>query len=126
MLSRLHVFVFIIGIAAVFCTPGWAAGERGWFGFAVSVDAEALSFNPTLRSVKIEKVVPSSPAALAGLAANDDVLEVQGILVAGAKADVLMAAMQKSVGEILTLKIKRDAAETHEVSLTSAPKPVEQ
>jgi len=54
------------------------------------------------------------------------VLLVQGILVAGAKADVLMAAMQKSVGEVLTLKIKHGAAEAHEVSLAAAPKPVEQ
>lgn len=61
---------------------------------------------------------------LAGLAVNDDVLEVQGILVAGAKADVLMAAMQKSVGEILTLKIKHDAAEAHVVPLTAVPMPV--
>ena len=59
---------------------------------------------------------------LAEFAPGDTVLEVQGILVAGAKADVLKAAMQKAVGETLRVKIQR-GAEIREVSLIAVNKP---
>ena len=101
------------------------AAEKGWFGLAISVDADGV-FSPTLRSVTIAKVFPSSPAELAGLAPGDTVLEIQGIVVAGTKADVLKAAMQKSVGETLRLKIRRGATEIREVSMVAVRKPVEQ
>jgi PDZ domain len=120
MLSRLHIFV--LAIAVLFCAPAWAEGEKGWFGFAVSADTEGFSLNPVLRSVKIEKIVPLSPAAMAGLAAGDDVLEVDGIVVAGTKADVLLGRMQKTVGETLILSIKNERAEAHKVRLTAVPK----
>jgi S1-C subfamily serine protease len=99
----------------------WAA-EKGWFGLALSVDADG-AFSPTLRSVTITKVLPASPAALAGLAAGDTVLEIQGVVVAGTRADVVEAAMQKSVGETLRLKIRRGATETREVALVAVRQP---
>jgi C-terminal processing protease CtpA/Prc len=101
------------------------AGEKGWFGLAVSVDADG-AFNPTLRSITIAKVFPSTPAALAGLGPGDKILEIQGIVVAGTKADVLKDAMQKSVGETLRLKIQRGASDVREVSMVAVPKPPEQ
>jgi S1-C subfamily serine protease len=102
------------------------SAEKGWFGFAVSVDAEVVSFNPTLRSITVQKVFESSPAALAGLAAGDVVLEVQGVVVSGAKADVLKAAMQKFVGETLHLKIRRGTGDTRELSMVAVQKPAGQ
>lgn len=126
MCIRRHIFALITAIVASFCIPSWAVGDTGWFGFAVSVDAEIFSFNPTLRSVKVQKVIPTSPAAVAGLAPGDVVDEVQGVLVAGAKADTLKAAMKKSVGETLRLKVKHGSAEAYEVTLIAAPKPAEQ
>ena len=98
------------------------AAERGYCGFALTVDVDGI-FNPTLRSIKIDQVTPGSPAAKAGLAAGDLVVEVQGLVVAGAKGDDLKAAMQKSVGETLRLKIKHANADLVEVSMTAAPKP---
>jgi S1-C subfamily serine protease len=100
--------------------------EKGWFGFAVSVDAEGVSLNPTLRSITVQKVFASSPAALAGLAAGDVVLEVQGIVVTGAKADVLKAALQKSAGETLHLKIRRGTGDPRELSMVAVQKPAGQ
>jgi hypothetical protein len=43
--------------------------------------------------------------------------------VAGATADGLKTAMQKSVGETLRLKIKHGADASRDVSLIAAPKP---
>jgi C-terminal processing protease CtpA/Prc len=99
------------------------AAEKGWFGFAIAVDAEGLSLNPTLRSITVQKIFASSPAALAGLASGDSVVEVEGIVVAGTKADVLKAALQKSVGETLHLKIRRGAAAVREVSMVAEHEP---
>jgi predicted metalloprotease with PDZ domain len=95
------------------------AAEKGWFGFALSIDADGI-FNPKLRSIKIDKIFPASPAAQAGLSAG---VEIEGIVVEGAKADTLKAAMEKSVGETLRLKIKRGADASRDVSLIAAPKP---
>jgi S1-C subfamily serine protease len=100
--------------------------EKGWFGFAISVDAEGLSLNPILRSISVQKVFASSPAAMAGLTVGDVVLEVEGVVVTGAKADVLRAAMQKSVGETLHLKISRGTGDTRALSIVAVQKPVGQ
>jgi len=99
------------------------AAERGWFGFALSIDAEGISLNPKLRSIKIEKVFPDSPAAMAGLAPGDSIIEIGGIVVAGAQANALKAATQKSVGEKLRLKFQRGADAPREISLIAAVKP---
>ena len=72
---------------------------------------------------KIDKIFPASPAANAGLSAGDMIVEIEGIGVAGATADSLKTAMQKSVGETLRLKIKHGADASRDVSLIAAPKP---
>jgi hypothetical protein len=54
----------------------------------LAIDAEGI-FNPKLRSLKIEKVFPASPTAKAGLAVGDTIVEVEGIVVEGATADLL-------------------------------------
>jgi hypothetical protein len=51
------------------------------------------------------------------------IVEVEGIMVEGAKADALKTVMQKSVGEPLRLKIKRGADAPRDVVLVAAPKP---
>jgi C-terminal processing protease CtpA/Prc len=101
-----------------------SAAEKGWFGFGFSADVDGV-FNPTLRSITIAKVFPSSPAAQAGLAPGDVVLEVEGIVVAGAKPDVLQAALQKSIGETLRLRVKHGAAGIQEVAMVAVKKPLD-
>jgi len=108
------------------CVPALArpAKQKGWFGIAVSVDVEGFSLNPTLRTAKIETVVPSSPADIGGLLAGDLTVEAQGITVAGAKADTLEVAVQRAVGETLQLTIKRGSSAPRVVVLTAIAKPV--
>jgi C-terminal processing protease CtpA/Prc len=98
-------------------------GNNGWFGMSLNVDAEGISLNPTIRSIKVLSVVPTSPAGSAGLVPGDSIVEVQGIIVAGSKADVLKAAMQKAVGEALHLKVRRGATVPREVTLIAISKP---
>ena len=120
--NALQFFGIGLGLA---CIPALAraAKEKGWFGFAVSVDVEGFSLNPTLRTAKIESVVPSSPADSAGLLAGDLIVEAQGVTVAGAKAEALKAAVQRAVGETLQLTIKRDSSAPWVVALTAVANP---
>lgn len=122
-MSRQILAVFLAAAALSVAPTSLHAAEKGWFGFALNIDAEGLSLNPRLRSIKIEKIFPASPAANAGLASGDMILEIEGITVEGAKADTLKAAIQKSVGETLRLKIKHGADAPHDISLIAAPKP---
>ena len=59
------------------------------------------------------------------MAAGDLVVEVQGIRVAGAKAEALKPALQGgSVGETLHLKVQRGGSgQPREVTLVAVPKP---
>lgn len=120
----MRICLCILVAAAVCLSPvPLQAANKGWFGFALAIDAEGFSLNPKLRTVKIEKVFPNSPAAKAGLAAGDNILEMEGIVVAGAQANALKAATQKAVGESLRLKFQRGADAPREITLVAAAKP---
>lgn len=113
----------LIAISAFSTAVANAAEEKGWFGLAFNVETEGFSLNPTIQAVKIEKVVTASPAAQAGLAAGDVVVSLEGIVIAGAKADDLKAAMKKSVGETLRMKVKHGSAEVTEIQMVGIAKP---
>jgi S1-C subfamily serine protease len=118
------IFLGVLMAAMVCLSPlPLHAAEKGWFGFALRIDAEGIALNPKLRTIKIEKVFPNSPAAKAGLAKGDNILEMEGILVAGTQANALKAATQKSVGEPLRLKFQRGTDAPREISLVAAAKP---
>jgi C-terminal processing protease CtpA/Prc len=122
-MSRQFPAIVLAAVALSMAPLSLRAADKGWFGFALNIDAEGVSLNPKLRSIKIDKIFPVSPAAKAGLAPGDMIVEIEGIPVEGAKADTLKAAIQKSVGETLRLKIKHGADASHDVSLIAASKP---
>jgi C-terminal processing protease CtpA/Prc len=121
-MNRQSRLVLLIAAALLFSPWGAHAAEKGWFGFALAIDADGI-LNPRLRSIKIDKIFPASPAANAGLSTGDMIVEIEGIAVEGAKADTLKTAMQKSVGETLRLKIKHGTDTSQDVSLIAATKP---
>lgn len=121
-MNRRSGLILLAAAALIFWPLTAPAAEKGWFGFALAIDADGI-LNPKLRSLTIDKILPASPAARAGLSAGDMVVEVEGIIVEGAKADTLKTAMQKSVGETLRLKIKRAAEAPRDISLVAARKP---
>ncbi len=97
--------VLLTAAMAVALTPMIAsAGEKGWFGFAMAIDVEGSPLSPKLRSVKVDSVSPASPAA-------------------AANAYTVKAAMQKSVGEKLHLKVKHGTDVPRDVIVTAASKP---
>lgn len=113
--STLLALLVVLPVAAF-------AAERGVFGFSMSVDSEGFFLNPTLRSIKIEKVVPASPAERAGLLAGDEVLEVEGRVVAGAKGREIQALAEKNVGETLKLKVKHPGGDVAALTLVAVAK----
>ena len=120
---RLYILVLLAALSLAIAPLAFAADEKGWFGLEVSVEIEGISFNPTLHAARIAKVLPSSAAAAAGLTAGDLIVEVEGLVVSGAKARDLKAAMHKGVGESLRLKVKHGTAEPRTVMLVAIAKP---
>jgi hypothetical protein len=60
--SMKHALQLLILGLLLLAAPGWAAESR-YFGISVSVDGVGFFLNPTLKTIRIEKVVPNSPAA---------------------------------------------------------------
>ncbi len=110
-------------VAAGFVQASQAAEEKGFFGLAVNVDGEGFFLDPTLRSVTISKVTPASPAALNGLAAGDQIVELEGLLIAGRKGRELEPLMKKAVGESLRLRLKRPNGDLYNATLVAVRRP---
>jgi predicted metalloprotease with PDZ domain len=122
-INRRNFLAIVLAVAVMFPLTAQAENNNGWFGLDVKVNTKGISFNPTILSVNIIKVYPSSPAAAAGLAVGDSVVVLQGITVAGAKANDLKSVMKKSVGEAITMKVKRGKAEFYEVKMIAVKRP---
>jgi C-terminal processing protease CtpA/Prc len=100
-----------------------ADGAGGWFGMTLNVDAGGNLLRPTVNSAKILNVASNSPAAVAGVSASDEVLEIEGLTIAGGKAKELQAVLAKSVGESLRMRLRHSDGETCTVIMTAVQKP---
>lgn len=112
-----HVlFFFISGIA-------WADAARGYFGYGYSIEADGFFWDPTLQSVTITKIAPASPAAKAGILEGDQVLELEGRVIAGAKGNEISALSKKQIGQTLRLRLKHVNGELYFVAMIAIAKP---
>ena len=118
MKHALHLLTMVLLLLAA---SAWA-GDSGYFGISVSVDGEGFFLNPTLKAIRIEKVVPNSPAAKAGITPGDFLIEIEGHPVPGTKADVLKPYMQRKVGQSTRLLVKKTSGEVVSLVLVAAPK----
>jgi C-terminal processing protease CtpA/Prc len=97
------------------------AGQHGLMGFSMKVETEGFFLNPTLKSVHVDRVLPGSPAARAGMTAGDEIVQVEGHTVVGAKAMELKPYMQREVGEMTHLLIRKPNGSESAVTLTAVP-----
>ena len=119
MQTRFSVALFALLLSL---TSAVWAGDRGYFGFGFKIDGEGVFWNPTLRSATIEKVAPNSPAALAGVQAGDEVVEVAGKAVAGAKGKDMQGHIEKDIGESVKMKLKHANGEIVEITMVAKAK----
>lgn len=104
--------------------PAQAEEAKGFFGLTVAVDADGFFLNPTLKTITIQKVEPKSPAANAGIASGDQIVEAEGRTVAGTKARELQPIMSKQPGQALHLLLKRPKGESYKATLIAVARPV--
>lgn len=98
-----------------------AAAEKGFFGFEVAASVSGV-LSPTVKKLTIQNVVPGSPSS-GKVNVGDDIVEVEGQVVAGSKAAKLKPFMNKSPGETIHLKLKRSDGETYSVKLVATARP---
>jgi C-terminal processing protease CtpA/Prc len=99
-----------------------SAGEKGYLGIALAVDGEGFFLNPTLKTVTIVKVIAKSPAAAAGIAVGDQIIEIEGQKVQGAKANDLKPYFEREIGQTVKLIIKKVSGEIQSISIVAGPK----
>ena len=122
MLRRTVLLTITALLAFPIARHAQAEPVPGTFGFAIDVDGEGFFLNPTLKTVTIKSVVPGRPAATAGIKPGDQIVEVEGRPVLGAKARELQPLMKKNVGETLALRLRKPSGDLYVVSLVAAPK----
>jgi C-terminal processing protease CtpA/Prc len=112
-------------IVLALCASGAVAlaADKGYLGISVKIEGEGVFWNPTLKSARIARVAPGSPAAQAGVAAGDEIVEVEGKRVAGAKGRELQPYLEREVGQPLRLVLKTASGELKPVTLVAGPKP---
>jgi len=109
-------------LLALASTVASAAGS-GYLGIGLAVSGEGFFLNPTIKAVKVQKVNAGSPAARAGITEGDEIVEVEGKKVVGAKARDLQPYMEREVGETVRLTVKKSSGETKQLSVKTEAKP---
>ncbi len=118
---RLKILSLLLILFAILPSHG-LSNERGTTGIVFTLDAEGMFWNPTIRSLKVDKVLPNSAAEMAGIKAGDEIMEIAGTPVIGAKSKDLMPYLQKDVGQSVIIKIKRPTGEILNLTLVLMPK----
>ena len=117
MRKLLPIFLFLL-----FCGGVALAAEKGWFGFRLGVKAGGM-INPTVKSVTVQSVQRGTPAAEQPISVGDEIVEVEGVSVPGRKANELKPLIEKKVGELVRLRLKRSNGEIYSVTMTAVKRP---
>jgi C-terminal processing protease CtpA/Prc len=110
-------------LSLVLATAGVQAGERGYFGFGLSVTTKGFFLNPEVSELKIAKVIPGTPAERAGILVGDVIVLVDDMPVLGNKALHLKARAAKDVGQTIRLALRHPDGKAYSVSMIAIPHP---
>ena len=101
------------------------AEDHGYFGFALKAVTKGFFLAPTISDLRIERVLPGTPAERAGIRAGDRILEVEGKPVAGSKALDLKAKATRQPGQTLHLTLRHPDGQVYRVAMVAIPHPAE-
>jgi membrane-associated protease RseP (regulator of RpoE activity) len=123
--AMIRSILFSAIAAAALALPVFAQADSSPGAFGITVDSVAFTgsvFSPTLKTLTIKSVAPGFPAAEAGIMPGEQIVEVDGTLVAGSKTRDIQALMKKNVGETVVLRLSKPTGESHVVTLVAVPK----
>lgn len=115
-------FAYVLGFVLLLVSALATAGERGYFGFGISLTGSGF-INPTVKRLHIASVEPGSPAAINGIATNDEIIKLEGVAIAGRKARDLKALATRDIGQTLNLDMKRSDGTLYRASLIAVRRP---
>ena len=114
----IHLSLALSLISALLARPAAATEPISKpIGLSVEVDTDSL-FGGKVNKILVTKVAPASQALVAGVAAGDEVVQVQGKVVPGAEARVLKPQMEFVPGQPKRITFKRIDGSIYEVTFT--------
>ncbi|HEX4871224.1 MAG TPA: PDZ domain-containing protein [Nevskiaceae bacterium] len=117
----MHRFLVIAG--ALFFASEALAQADGYFGFSQQV---SVNWRLNVESAVVNYVAPNSPAQAAGIAVGDAVTDIEGCVVPGCGAYKAKDLMEKKIGEILNLKLKRPNGQEYTASIKATQRPAQE
>jgi S1-C subfamily serine protease len=75
-------------------------------GLSVRVEGEGFFLNPLVKKLFVEEVTKGSLAEAAGVRAGDEIIKIEGQVVAGKRALALQGYLKLNPGETRTLRLK--------------------
>ncbi|MEY2519526.1 MAG: hypothetical protein QOF24_1285 [Verrucomicrobiota bacterium] len=111
------LLLVVLALTWIF-TSNLMAAEKGWFGFGLKVEGSGF-LSLTVHSVTVESIAPHSPASEQSIAVGDQIIQVEETTIPGRRAWELKPLLQKQVGDIIHLRLKRPNGETYSVTLTA-------
>jgi S1-C subfamily serine protease len=104
----------------VFASLSQAAEAK--LGFSVRLEGEGFFLNPVVKKLFVEEVTKGSLAETAGMRAGDEIIKIEGQVVAGRRALALQGYMKLNPGETRTMRLKHADGTEVEARITK-PKP---
>ena len=100
--------------------PGIAKPTPKQLDFKVRI--KSISLNPTLMALLVVNVFPGSYAQQVGFVEGDNILQKDGKVIAGAKANDIKRLADKEDGQVTTFLIRRSNGEEKQITITAVPK----
>jgi len=113
--------IAIIFMGLIVFAPFSQAAEPK-LGLSVRVEGEGFFLNPVVTKLFVEEVTKGSLAEAAGVRAGDEIIKIEGQVVAGKRALALQGYLKLSPGETRTLRLKHPDGTEVEARITK-PKP---
>lgn len=98
-----RIAIVVIGLLA-FVPLSQAAEVK--LGFSIRLEGEGFFLNPVVKKLFVEEVTKGSLAEAAGVRAGDEIIKIEGQVVAGKRALALQGYLRLNPGETRTLRLK--------------------